>query len=102
MQETDETWIQSHWRPLLAVSYIVIILFDFVLGPIFWTFAQAYFDGQVTLPWIPLTLESGSLFHAGMSAILGISAFTRGNEKIAKITRRAPAIRRNAEYNRNE
>lgn len=84
----QESWIQTQWRPLLAIAYIVIILFDFVIGPVFWTFAQALFSGQVTQSWIPLTLEGGGLFHVGMSAILGVSAFTRGNEKAALRNRR--------------
>lgn len=80
-----ESWIQSHWRPLIAIAYIMVILFDFIIGPVFWSLIQAYADGNVILPWEPLTLKSGGLFHATISAILGISAFTRGQEKVARL-----------------
>lgn len=85
MSSDGETWIQTQWRPLLAISYMIIILFDFVVGPILWTTAQAVFAGQVTLPWVPLTLDGGGVFHAGMAAILGVAAFTRGSEKLAQL-----------------
>jgi hypothetical protein len=80
-----DSWLQTHWRPMLAVTYMIIIIFDFIIGPIFWTLVQAIFEGQIAQPWVPLTLGSGGLFHVGMSAILGISAFTRGVEKQKQI-----------------
>jgi hypothetical protein len=46
---------------------------------------QLYGAGQVVQQWNPLTLLSGGVFHAAMGAVLGISAFTRGKEKIEKI-----------------
>jgi hypothetical protein len=38
--------------------------------------------------WTPLTLSGGGLFHLSFGAILGISAFTRGQEKKAAIEKR--------------
>jgi hypothetical protein len=35
--------------------------------------------------WVPLTLQGGGMYHIAMGAILGISAFTRGKEKVAEI-----------------
>ena len=101
-EKKQETWIQTQWRPLLAMAYIVIILFDFIIGPIFWTFAQAIFDGQVSVAWIPLTLDQGGLFHAGMSAILGITAFTRGSEKLELIRREGRGGRRRSDNETDE
>lgn len=66
----------------MGFTYLAICLFDFVAAPILWTLVQAYLDGAVTLQWNPLTLASGGLFHGAMGAVLGISAFTRGQEKI--------------------
>lgn len=80
-----ESWLQSHWRPMIAFTYVIIIIFDFIVGPIFWSVIQIIGQGDVSMYWEPLTLQSGGLFHATISAILGISAFTRGQEKVARI-----------------
>lgn len=85
MEKVREQWIRSHWRPMMAVVYMIVILFDFVMAPIFWSVVQLYGAGQVAQQWNPLTLLSGGVFHAAMGAVLGISAFTRGKEKIEKI-----------------
>lgn len=80
-----EQWIRSHWRPMMAVVYMIVILFDFVGAPIFWSLVQLYGSGDIAEQWNPLTLLSGGVFHAAMGAVLGISAFTRGKEKVEKI-----------------
>lgn len=76
-----EHWMRSHWRPAMAFVYMAVILFDFIVGPIFWSVVQIY-AGSVSLQWMPLTLMGGGIFHAAMGAVLGISAFSRGKEKI--------------------
>lgn len=45
-----------------------------------------------TRVWEPLTLQATGLFHVAFGAILGVAAWTRGNEKIAraKIETEAP------------
>lgn len=78
-------WMRDFWRPLLAVAYTLIIMFDFVVAPILWSGLQVYADGEVTTQWLPLTLNGGGIFHGAMGAILGISAYTRGQEKIENI-----------------
>jgi hypothetical protein len=85
MSSKKDTWLQKYWRPMMAVAYMVIILFDFIVAPILWSILQAYAAGAVTLQWAPLTLLSGGIFHAAMGAVLGISAFTRGKEKIERL-----------------
>lgn len=77
-------WIRNYWRPMMAIVYMSIVLFDFIIGPIFWSIIQLY-GGSVAVQWAPLTLIAGGVFHASMGAILGISAFTRGREKIEQI-----------------
>lgn len=85
MKRKTDTWLQKYWRPMMAVAYMVIILFDFIVAPILWSLLQAIAMGSVTLQWSPLTLISGGIFHAAMGAVLGISAFTRGQEKIQRL-----------------
>lgn len=66
----------------MAIVYAIVVLFDFVVGPVFWTLIQVFAKGSVVLQWTPLTLLGGGVFHASMGAILGISALTRGQERI--------------------
>lgn len=77
----QENWIRTHWRPMMAFVYMAVVIFDFIIGPIFWSIVQIY-GGSVALQWTPLTLISGGVFHAAMGAVLGISAFSRGREKV--------------------
>jgi hypothetical protein len=66
---------------MMAFVYMAVVIFDFIIGPIFWSIAQIY-GGSIAVQWIPLTLISGGVFHAAMGAVLGISAFSRGREKV--------------------
>lgn len=66
---------------MMAFVYMAVVIFDFIVGPIFWSIVQIY-GGSVALQWTPLTLISGGVFHAAMGAVLGISAFARGQEKL--------------------
>jgi hypothetical protein len=69
----------------MAFVYMSVILFDFIFAPIFWSLIQVFGSGTVALQWSPLTLLSGGIFHAAMGAVLGISAFSRGKEKIEQM-----------------
>jgi hypothetical protein len=81
-----DTWLHKYWRPMMAVVYMVIILFDFIIYHIFWSIVQVYGStGVVSLQWSPLTLLSGGVFHAAMGAVLGVDAWTRGKEKIERL-----------------
>ena len=75
----------AKWRPMMAMTYMATIIFDFIVGPIIFNVLQYYNPGQAVTSWTPLTLQGGGLYHLAMGAILGISALTRGQEKIAQI-----------------
>lgn len=79
----EDDWIRTHWRPLMAVTYMAICVFDFILGPVFWSLIQTYDSGNIAVQWQPLTLSSNGMFHMAMGAIVGASAWTRGKEKEA-------------------
>lgn len=89
---TNTQWIRTHWRPMMAFVYMFVIIFDFILGPIFWTLIQFYGEAAVELQWQPLTLIAGGVFHAAMGAVLGISAWTRGQEKVEQIRNNNPNV----------
>jgi cation transporter-like permease len=87
---------KNYWRPLAAVTYLLICLFDFIIGPIFWTVMQA---GPTLMQWVPLTLQNNGLFHLSFGAILSTAAYTRGMEKIATLHNQQPAqVSSNAPY----
>lgn len=64
----------------MAWLYMAICAFDFILAPILFMIIQAKGGGIVQ--WQPLTLMAGGLFHLAMGAIVGIAAWTRGQEKV--------------------
>lgn len=84
-EKQQEDWMTTKWRPMMAVTYMATIWFDFVIGPIIFNILQYWNLGQAVTSWTPLTLQGGGLYHISMGAILGIAAWTRGKEKIATI-----------------
>jgi hypothetical protein len=91
-----EDWMQKKWRPMMAMMYMVVCIFDFIIFPIMFTVVQFWEVESVNdafRQWQPLTLIGAGLFHMAMGAILGITAWSRGQEKIAGVaaTQSAPA-----------
>lgn len=84
--EKQEDWIQKKWRPMMAVMYMMVCIFDFVVFPIMFTGVQFWEVEAVNdafRQWNPITLGGGGLFHVAMGAVLGVTAWSRGQEKIA-------------------
>lgn len=76
-----EDWINRKWRPMMAWVYMVICVFDFIIAPVLnFVFFGKY--GGDFISWKPLTMSDGGIFHLAMGAVLGITAWTRGQEKI--------------------
>lgn len=84
-EKKSEDWMTTKWRPLMAVTYMATIWFDFIVGPILYNLLQFWNPGQAVTAYAPVTLQGGGLYHISMGAILGIAAFTRGKEKVAEI-----------------
>jgi hypothetical protein len=74
----EESWIKQYWRPAIAYQYLAVCIFDFIIFPS----AYMYFSQQ---QWDPITLKEGGFYHLAMAAIIGVAAWTRGQEKITKI-----------------
>ena len=85
MAAKKEDWMTTKWRPMMAVTYMAINIFDFILGPVLYNVLQFFNPGQTVGMWQSLTLQGGGLIHIAFGAILGISAWTRGQEKIAQV-----------------
>jgi hypothetical protein len=77
-----EDWMDNKWRPMMGWTYMVTCIFDFVIAPILWSIIQAVADGQVYSQWQPLTLQGAGLYHIAMGAVLGVTAWSRGQEKM--------------------
>jgi hypothetical protein len=85
VEKPKEDFMTSKWRPMMAITYMATIWFDFILGPILFNVLEYLNPGQAVSTWTPLTLQGGGLYHLSMGAILGIAAFSRGKEKVAEI-----------------
>lgn len=92
MEKTElqkDDWIQRKWRPMMAIMYMVVCIFDFILFPIGFTLVQFWEKeaaNDAFRQWEPLTLVGAGLFHMAMGAVLGITAWSRGQEKIAGVS----------------
>ena len=76
----------------MAWMYMFICILDFAVFPVLWSALQAHFGGSVVTAWEPLTLKGAGLFHMAMGAVLGITAWSRGQEKICTINSATPRI----------
>lgn len=106
-----EHGFKKFWRPMAAYIYLAICIFDFMGAPLWIEHAnqtinvaafeeiRKFDNKEVQIKaiehielgnrsWTPLTLQGGGLFHLAFGAILGISAFARGREKVAAINGR--------------
>lgn len=81
-----EDWMQKKWRPAMGWMYMVVCITDFILYPVLWAIFQQVNGITPVKPWDPLTLQGAGLFHMAMGAVLGIAAWSRGQEKIAGAT----------------
>lgn len=73
----DQSWIRKYWRAAAGWTYLFICLFDFVIAPIFFAVLPVWTKVQYE-PWTSLTLSNGGLMHISFGAILGVTAWTRG------------------------
>lgn len=80
-------WAHNKWRPMMGWCYMITCITDFIIFPVLWSILQAYNGGQVTSQWNPITLQGAGLYHLAMGAVLGVAAWSRGQEKIAGIDR---------------
>jgi len=87
-KKPDEDWMTKKWRPMMAIMYMTACLFDFVFFPIMFTIVQFWetaVQNDAFRQWAPITLQGGGLFHVAMGAVLGVSAWSRGQEKMSGV-----------------
>lgn len=105
--EHTEQWYSKSWRPAVAFVYMAICVFDFALLPLYFAYINHAVlithlaDAALKFPpehqmaalrqmhdmlaWQPVTLQAHGFFHGSMAALLGVSAYQRSKEKIAKL-----------------
>jgi hypothetical protein len=79
----EENWIKAYWRPAMGWLYMSICAFDFIIFPMIMIFSPVIGIQPVYKEWVSLTLSNGGLIHFAFGAILGVTAYTRGLEKLA-------------------
>ena len=82
----NEDWMVKKWRPAMGWCYMVICCLDMAIFPVMWNVVQVLTKAPIT-QWNPLTLQGAGLFHLAMGAVLGIAAWSRGQEKIQGVTK---------------
>ena len=82
----NEDWMVKKWRPAMGWCYMVICVLDMAIFPVLWSIAQVMVKMPLT-QWMPLTLQGAGLFHLAMGAVLGIAAWSRGQEKMQGVTK---------------
>jgi hypothetical protein len=87
-----EDWMNRKWRPAMGWTYMLICILDFAVFPVLWSIIQATHSGTVSTQWDPITLKGAGLFHMAMGAILGIAAWSRGQEKLYGATGTAQPV----------
>ena len=82
----SEDWMVKKWRPAMGWCYMVICCLDMAIFPVAWSVAQVMTKTPL-VQWSPLTLQGAGLFHLAMGAVLGIAAWSRGQEKIQGVAK---------------
>ena len=89
LKKEDEHWVKAYWRPCAGWLYMMICFMDFVGFPLISMFLPIFFkkDGITAsyVAWQSLTLSNGGLIHLAFGAILGVAAYSRGQEKISGV-----------------
>lgn len=82
VKDNQDPWFKKYWRPAMAIQYIIVCLFDFIIAP---SLVFLYLDKNIGLAfvqWEPITLSNSGFYHLAMGAVLGIYTWSRGQEKI--------------------
>ena len=108
MNRRKENWWSENWRPMSALVYLLICMFDFIIMPTVYEISNKKIDQASVVEyalrfsepavqsqvietmsakraWSPITLEATGLLHIAFGALLTGAAWTRGQEKIEQI-----------------
>ena len=78
----DEPWVTRYWRPMMAWQYFAVCVFDFIIFPCVGMYVAKETGND--FHWDPLTLKDSGFYHIAMGMIIGVSAWTRGQENLER------------------
>ena len=81
-EATGHSWIQQSWRPLTMLSFVFIIMWNFVMAPI-GTWLAAFFGGPA-LPVLDLPTGLWATINVGLGGYITARTFEKvklGKEK---------------------
>lgn len=94
----DNSWIDKKWRPMMGWAYMAICICDFIIFPVLWSVFQAHYNGTISDQYDPITIQGGGLLHVAFGAILGVTSWSRGKEKIAYMETESNQINTNRQF----
>jgi len=80
----DEPWITRYWRPMMAWQYFVVCICDFIIFPALAMHYAYRYGAAEQFKWEPITLASGGFYHIAMGVIVGVAAYSRGQENLLR------------------
>ena len=99
----EESWLKSYWRPAMAWQYFLVCVCDFIIFPsVALYLAKHSVNADVIWKWEPITLKEGGFYHIAMGIILGVSAWSRGEENLLKTKMIGQAVLNNANTSSRE
>lgn len=93
--KANEDWMNTKWRPAMGWMYMMVCIFDFIVFPMGFTAVQFWeveAANDAFRQWNPITMSGAGMFHVAMGAVLGIAAWSRGQEKMAGVSAETPAL----------
>lgn len=80
----NEPWFNRYWRSAMAWQYFIVCLFDFIIFPSLSLWYAKQSGAYQEWKWDPLTLKDSGFYHIAMGAIVGVSAWSRGQENLER------------------
>lgn len=80
----DEPWLIGYWRPMMAWQYFIVCICDFIVFPSLAMYYATNHGMAENFKWDPITLSAGGFYHIAMGVIIGVTAYTRGQENLLR------------------
>lgn len=81
----QQHWTDRYWRIAMAYTYLLICLYDFVIGPVVFNGLQYLNPDNQIGAYQSVTLQSGGFIHMTFGAILGLASHGRNKVLLEKM-----------------
>ena len=68
----------------MAWQYFIVCLCDFIIFPSLAMYYATNHGMAENFKWDPITLSAGGFYHIAMGVIIGVTAYTRGQENLLR------------------